>query len=521
MLIDKNNICHISKKRIIYFVSFFLAVFTLVAIWMFTPWTSLGSTASTDISPLVDQDTTKKNLATAYMEKYLITKTLKVIADDVFVEFNLMETSAPIDFDDFKNFIITECSDERLAGEYSDLIADTYSPEINDKYINQIVDELQATLLSKGFDAYYEVDETGVYLIRGKENLRIDTTQAATMISVALSKFSYDDMHLRTWPIEPGEPNWNDILEEVSIPAINARYDKDDNGKPVLINHVPGKSVDIDVMKNELISNDWGKKLFPFIDVLPLINDNNINVDLFPDLLSTYSTKYNEYETSRSTNLKIATQALNDTIILPGEIFSFNETVGQRTRDKGYLPAIIFAGTGIATELGGGICQVSSTIYNTALLANMKQVTRYYHSQTVTYVPLGLDATIYWGSQDYIFQNDKNHPIKIVTNCSDGLLTISIFGTKEQEVSVSFRIDVIEVYAPVLIERINPDIPAGESVVYRKGKSGYKVDTYKKVILDGVAMPEVKITTSIYKPTETIKFIGNAYTGEVDNTELD
>lgn len=144
---------------------------------------------------------------------------------------------------------------------------------------------------------------------------------------------------------------------------------------------------------------------------------------VFGKVYKTYSTNYVN-NPDRTNNLKLACKAINGTIIQPGQTFSFNKVVGKRTAAKGYKPAPIFTGsTGHANGVGGGICQVASTMFNAALLSNFKIVERYQHSQKVSYVPAGRDAAIYWGSENFQFKNTLKYPIKIKMTCKDGKVT--------------------------------------------------------------------------------------------------
>lgn len=156
----------------------------------------------------------------------------------------------------------------------------------------------------------------------------------------------------------------------------------------------------------------------------------NIYGEWSSKLSTKYSKTYSTYTTNyvnkpkRTTNLKLACKAINGTIIQPGEVFSFNGVVGERTAAKGYKEATIFTGSSSTSEsLGGGVCQVASTMFNAALIGNLEIVERYQHSQRVAYCPLGRDAAIYWGSENFRFRNTTNYPIKIVMKCENGKLT--------------------------------------------------------------------------------------------------
>lgn len=159
-------------------------------------------------------------------------------------------------------------------------------------------------------------------------------------------------------------------------------------------------------------------------------------------LYASYSSKYVN-NSNRTTNLKIASKAIDGMIIRPGQTFSFNKVVGIRTASKGYKKAPIFAGGGTVNDVGGGICQVASTMFNTALMANVKISERHQHSQRVTYVPLGRDAAVYWsGNQDFKWTNNTKYPIKIRMTVSNGVIsckfyTIGNVNPKKVKLSVS------------------------------------------------------------------------------------
>lgn len=151
----------------------------------------------------------------------------------------------------------------------------------------------------------------------------------------------------------------------------------------------------------------------------------------YANIYATYTTNYSASNVNRTTNLNIACKTINGTVLKPGETFSFNNTLGERTSAKGYKPATIFTGsTGTAQEVGGGICQVASTMFNAALLANVTINQRYQHSQKVSYCPVGRDAGIYYGSKDFKFTNSTNYNIKIKAWISGGVLTVQFLTTE-------------------------------------------------------------------------------------------
>lgn len=147
-----------------------------------------------------------------------------------------------------------------------------------------------------------------------------------------------------------------------------------------------------------------------------------------PNEISRYSTEILNKDENRVHNIKLAAKKLNHTVIEPGETFSFNGVLGKRTEEKGYEEAPILLGNGEEGEgVGGGICQVSSTLYNAVLQTNMEIVERHRHSEAVPYVPEGKDATVVYNSKDFRFKNTKDYPVEIVIAVSEEKVTVRLF----------------------------------------------------------------------------------------------
>lgn len=162
----------------------------------------------------------------------------------------------------------------------------------------------------------------------------------------------------------------------------------------------------------------------------------------FTRVYAKYSSKYVNNK-DRTTNLRIASKAIDGTVLMPGETFSFNKVVGKRTAAKGYKKAHVFNGPNASSMgIGGGVCQVASTIFNTVLISNLKVKERHQHSQRVAYVPLGRDAAIYWPSQDLKFTNNTNYPIKIKMVVKDGVISCTFLthqNVKPKKVSIKVK----------------------------------------------------------------------------------
>lgn len=157
----------------------------------------------------------------------------------------------------------------------------------------------------------------------------------------------------------------------------------------------------------------------------------------FSDVLGSKTTYYNASVKGRTTNIRLAAEAINGTVLQPGETFSLNGIVGKRTAAKGYQNAIIFQNGKQVEGLGGGVCQVSSTVYGAVLYADLKVTERSCHQFQVSYTPVSQDAAVYYGSQDFKFVNNTDHPIKIAASSGSGSLTVTIYGTKTSDKKVT------------------------------------------------------------------------------------
>lgn len=159
----------------------------------------------------------------------------------------------------------------------------------------------------------------------------------------------------------------------------------------------------------------------------------------YPYKLSEYTTYYDVKNTTRTTNINNAVEKLDNLKIPDGSTFSFNQTVGKRTVLAGYEEAKVVQGDEFVDGLGGGICQVSSTVFQAALRANLNITVRACHSLEISYVPLGADATVQWNSQDFQFKNNSGSDIRLNISASNGTLTCAVYSADDINVG---KVDV-------------------------------------------------------------------------------
>ncbi|WP_121614879.1 VanW family protein [Virgibacillus halodenitrificans] len=204
-----------------------------------------------------------------------------------------------------------------------------------------------------------------------------------------------------------------------------------DNDK--IIDGKPGLAIDREKFQinfRERFYNSGDEKLkVPMRKVYPRV-DRSLLEEIRGKELGNYVTYYKENNKERSHNISLAATAINNYVLFPGETFSFNQVVGKRTKEKGYKRAPVIVKGELAEDIGGGICQVSSTLFNAVNLKGIQIVERYTHSREVPYVPPGKDATVSWWGPDFVFKNMYNQPILIRAFSKNGKMNIRIYSSE-------------------------------------------------------------------------------------------
>ncbi|MBD3108324.1 VanW family protein [Bacillus sp. AGMB 02131] len=240
--------------------------------------------------------------------------------------------------------------------------------------------------------------------------------------------YSIDDMLLDNWISEIGQ--------SLERKPLNATM-KINNGQVSITNDVSGLQIDQEQLKTSLSDalNSNQKQ-----DIAAIANLEEIRPDITYDALSnvryvigSYTTNYSSNQANRNTNIKIATETIDSYLLMPGESFSFNDYIGDTTADKGYRPAGTYLNGQVVDSLGGGVCQVSTTLYNAIIKAGIIPDTRYNHSMTVGYVPIGQDAAIAYPYKDLAFTNPYDAPIYIEGTVTPTSVTFTIYSTADSK----------------------------------------------------------------------------------------
>ena len=217
-------------------------------------------------------------------------------------------------------------------------------------------------------------------------------------------------------------------------------------------------------------------------------------------MLGAYSTPYKSYMRDRTHNLKLATDILNETVVMPGERFSLNEVIGPRLTERGYRDAPIFVDGEVEPSTGGGVCQVATTTYNAALLANLRIAERHHHSRPVDYAPTGRDATVYWGQYDLKFVNSLGHPILILAHLADSRVHVKILGSRDDDYEVELYRTGLSRIPHERKEVPDPELEVGKTKVEKPGRDGWRVTVHRRVERNGEVVKDERMHTDYYAP---------------------
>ncbi|AIE86798.1 VanW family protein [Fimbriimonas ginsengisoli] len=226
------------------------------------------------------------------------------------------------------------------------------------------------------------------------------------------------------------------------------------------------------------------------------------------EVVSEFSTRFSARNRPRSSNIRLAASKIDGVVLMPGETFSFNSVVGRRTLRAGFKLAGVYKNGQHDTGIGGGICQVSTTLFNSALFANLAIQRRSNHSLPVPYVPLGRDATVDYGNLDLEFKNTYQSPIALSALYVPGRLTFRVLGTKQPGVSVKVIQTGHRSWAAGTERVFDSSLPSGRTRVVKPGSTGHSVTTYRCVYENGKLVRRERIGFSRYGGDPTIIAVG-------------
>ena len=376
---------------------------------------------------------------------------------------------------------------------------------IDNDMINQIAQNINNSIDGAVVQPsyYVENDNSKLIITSGKEGVKVDEKKLLEEIYKVLDENTDDEQKIEIPVVQdiPEKINIEKIHDEIYKEVKDAYYTKD----PFTI-HPEENGIDFDVEAAKAMLQEEKPEYEIALKITkPKKTVKDIGTEAFPDLLATFSTNYQASNVSRTTNLKLASNKINGTVILPNEEFSYNKVVGERTISAGYKMAATYSNGQVVDGLGGGICQISSTLYDAVVMANLNVTTRRNHQFVTSYVPAGKDATVVWGAQDFKFVNSRKYPVRIVATVEGGVATVQIWGIKEEvEYNISIetkKVATIE-YTTQYVQ--DASLPVGQQKVIQAGNNGRKVEAYKVTKLNGQVVSTTLLSRDTYNAMKRI-----------------
>lgn len=344
----------------------------------------------------------------------------------------------------------------------------------NEEKLEKIIDEVSLDFPDIANDSSYIIKDNKLIIKNSTAGVKIKKDAFSEQLINAFSSNS-KSFNIIVEKCNQTEIDIDKIYNEVYKEPVNAYYKKN----PMQIfKEEDGLDFEISLTEaRRMLLEDKTEYIIPLKTIKPKITVADLDSGAFPDKLSTFTTKYGMGDLNRNINIDLAAKSINNVVIMPGEVFSFNDLIGDCSAASGYKAATIYLNGELSTGIGGGICQVSTTIYNTVLRANLEIVKRRNHSMSVTYVPSGQDAMVSIGTSDFQFKNNRDYPIKVVAFTQSGSITCEIYGLKND---IEYEVKL-------------------ESRTISKTETRYKVETYKILYLNGKEVSRTLLSTDTYK----------------------
>ncbi len=353
------------------------------------------------------------------------------------------------------------------------------------------------------------------FIINGKENIYtvnyadIDYALDEDQICKKISEKSTDYLSY-TYDEQKLTDILNSIAKSENKPAVNAAARRE-NGQIVISDAKNGYVIDTDKSRDELskiLALEENEVTISFIDSTAQYTRNDFN-DF--TVIGSYDTKYNIYDTSRNKNLATASSKINNVTLYPGEVFSTNAHYGETTVENGYAVSHVIVDNELVDGVGGGVCQISTTLYNAVIRAELEVVERRNHSIPVGYAPLGFDATLANPYIDFKFKNNYDAPILITAWIDNGTASVRIYGqeTHDSGRTLKFRSELVS-EDPAVVNTVEDDtLKTGEKVVEVTPIDGKVVNTYKDVYENGKLVDTVFLSKSNYARRDGVTKVGN------------
>ena len=386
--------------------------------------------------------------------------------------------------------------------------------KVDDAKLDAVINASNIIEENCGSSSGWEISGDKLNIIKRTASIGIKNDELKAMMKDAITRGDFDtEIACPYIEIPLDSVNLQAIYDQVHTEPQNATLEPENNY--AVIESVDGISFDLDKAKKLLTDAKEGETVtIPLVHTPAEISSKELEETLFRDVMGTYTTTVRGSADRRS-NVKLAASKC-EKIMFPGDVFSYNETVGKRTEAAGFQKAPAYSNGDTVQELGGGICQASSTLYNAVVIANLEITERHNHSFASSYVPLGQDATVSWGGPDFKFTNNTDYPIKIEQIYEDDKLTFNIIGTNVTGEYCSLTNQTLSTNPYAVVEQPSADLYIGQSKRAVEGETGYKVKTYRHLYsADGTEISVTEEDTSNYIRRDEVRLVGTKLPDDV------
>ena len=347
----------------------------------------------------------------------------------------------------------------------------------NDDALTKYLKTIESNLPDQIVEASYYLEDDELVITKGTNGAGIEFEPLKEEIVAALKDISYSRKYIEipTYVTYPKPIDVDQIHSEVFREPQNAYFTTEPYA---VFPDVKGVDFNVDGMKTLIQDNPDSEEYICKLDYKKAdVTVQDIGREAFPNVISSFSTRYVTSNTDRTTNLRLASNKIDGYVVMPGETFSYNKVVGKRTIAAGYKEAAIYSNGEVTQGLGGGICQISTTLYNAVVEADLDVTERRNHMFVPSYVDGGMDATVVYGSQDFKFKNTRDYPIKIESSVSGGIARVRIHGLRTNN---EYNISI-------------------ESKTVKNSSKSFVVDAYKVYRQDGEVIRREKLSRDTYK----------------------
>jgi vancomycin resistance protein YoaR len=445
-----------TKSDVLTIFAILCFIFALLSLIIFVTFSFINLTSTKiakgvyikgiDVSGLTKEDATKK--ISSYVSSS-IPEEIKLKHNDFETSLSTSQLSIYFNTEEAVNMAYNIGKNGNIFQKNTEILNTLFSKvnidpgfSIDEEQLKKDLQDISSKLPDKVIESSCYIDDNRLIITKGQAGKSIKVEDSANYITKEINNLNVQNnpLELITEDAYPNQIDLDAVYNEVHKDPVNAYYSQN----PYVV-HPSENGLDfaisLDDAKN-LLQEEKDEYVIPLKVLYPSVTTNMIGTEAFPDLLSEFSTKYAASNKNRTTNLILASKKINGTVLMPGETFSYNKVVGARTIAAGYKEAPIYVSGRVEDGIGGGICQITTTLYNAVLYANLDIVERSNHQFVPSYAGPSRDATVVYGAIDFKFKNNRDYPIKITCSVSGGIANFKIWGLKsdnDYEVQITSR----------------------------------------------------------------------------------